>query len=127
MKVFKINSVNIPMKSSKNILKTVPIVTTPLIAYVLRTERGTVDYMGEQALKGFSSDEKMKTNINIMSELESKGIIDKEQPWNPPRFNDSFLTNNAYEGVVAKINASKNLSQYEKEQYLKKLANIFFC
>ena len=123
MKVFKINSVNIPMKSSKNILKTVPIVTTPLIAYVLRTERETVDYMGEQALKGFSSDEKMKTNINIMSELESKGIIDKEQPWNPPRFNDSCLTNNAYEGVVAKINASKNLSQYEKEQYLKKLAN----
>ena len=123
MKVFKIAANNFQISSNRKVLKkTLPFVAVPMVAYMLRTQKDTIEYMGEQLSKNFSPDRKMVNNLKLLEELEKKDIIEHERPWDPPRFNDNKLTDNVYEGIVAKIKASNKLNSVDKQHYLKALA-----
>ena len=123
MKVFKIAANNLQKPSNQKVLKrALPLVAIPVVAYVLRTQKDTIEYMGDQLLKNYTPDTKMVKNLELLNELQKKNIIERERPWDPFRFNDNKLTENTYDGIVAKIQSSNKLNSVEKQHYLKALA-----
>ena len=123
MKVFKIAANNLQKPSNQKVLKrALPLVAIPVVAYVQRTQKDTIEYMGDQLSKDFTPDAKMVKNLELLDELQKKNIIERERPWDPFRFNDNKLTENTYDGIVAKIQSSNKLNSVEKQHYLKALA-----
>ena len=133
MKITSVNRLNNSLKIFNNKTKTnntlkkasgnkaiIPFVAMPLVAYVLRNENDAKKSILNDALNNKYILPNEKTNMKVISELEEKKIIEVQKPWQAPRFNDGVLTKTGYEDVTTQIKNS-NLSEIEKEQYLKQL------
>ena len=133
MKITSVNRLNNSLKIFNNKTKTnntlkkasdnkaiIPFVAMPLVAYVLRNENDAKKSILNDALNNRYILPREKTNMKVISELEEKKIIEVQKPWQAPRFNDGVLTKTGYEDVTTQIKNS-NLSEIEKEQYLKQL------
>ena len=133
MKITSVNRLNNSLKIFNNKTKTnntlkkasdnkaiIPFVAMPLVAYVLRNENDAKKSILNDALNNRYILPNEKTNMKVISELEEKKIIEVQKPWQAPRFNDGVLTKTGYEDVTTQIKNS-NLSEIEKEQYLKQL------
>ena len=133
MKITSVNRLNNSLKIFNNKTKTnntlkkasdnkaiIPFVAMPLVAYILRNENDAKKSILNDALNNRYILPNEKTNMKVISELEEKKIIEVQKPWQAPRFNDGVLTKTGYEDVTTQIKNS-NLSEIEKEQYLKQL------
>lgn len=130
MKVFALNVLKkptntilrSPLKKAVNIKTKLPIVKTPLVSYLIQREDEFMNQIASKLENNQYVISENKITFDIINELESKRIILPEKPWDPPRFVSGALTDSAYNEIVGKISSSRLLTDYQKQQYIQKLA-----
>lgn len=115
----------LPICSKKNIYynkNLLPISKSPILCYMLRNENEVREGFSKSIINNEYVAPELKNNLSILSELERKKIIQPQQPYEPPRFVDNYLTDGAYNDIVQKVKGSSILTSYQKDLYLNKLA-----
>lgn len=131
MKVHRINlSRNLTRRILKSNKKTstnaligaLPVVTTPVVAYMLMTEKEAKAYYVENYLNRNSGRlyRNETGNMELIAELENKKIIEPQLIWQAPRFDNCILTDSGYKDVKEQILAA-NISDSDKQKYIDQL------
>lgn len=107
---------------AKGVSKVVPYVAAPVVFYILRDEKDFKRHVADLQARNRYVSPQAEKNVELISELEKKGVILEQRAWEAPRFNNNYLTDDAYEDIAARISSSNKLTYTERKKYMQQLA-----
>ena len=119
-KQLKNNTINLKNKNHTETL--LPTVSVPILAFVLQNEDEAIKKIFEDIMNGKFVPQNVQNNITHIQELEKLKIIDQQQPWENPRYDDGKLTDTTYNEISSNIQKSSVLTDAEKQKHLQRLA-----